>query len=168
MVSSQVRQSIPSKPPSSDKRWKLVEVTMRRNGFSGDALIETLHAVQSCFGYLDNTALRYVAKSLRLPLSKVFGAATFYHLFTLKPQGEHTCVICTGTACYIKGASELIAGVEQAYGTCPGQTTADRSLSVLSVRCLGTCGLAPAAVVDGKVLGKQSARELLTEIEEVV
>ena len=141
---------------------------MRRNGYAGDSLIETLHAVQNCFGYLDNEALRYVAVSLRLPLSKVFGVATFYHLFTLKPQGEHTCVICTGTACYIKGASELVHSVRHAYGAGPGQTTQDHRLSVLSARCLGTCGLAPAAVIDGRVLGKQSAQELLAEIEEVL
>lgn len=141
---------------------------MRRNGYRGDALIETLHAVQNAFGYLDPAALRYVARALRVPLSKVFGVATFYHLFTLKPQGEHTCIICTGTACYIKGAGTLIAGVEQAYGASPGQTTADGLLSVLSSRCLGTCGLAPAAVVDGRVLGKQSAEDLLAEIGEVI
>lgn len=141
---------------------------MRRNGYSGDALIETLHAVQNCFGFLDKAALRYVAVSLRLPLSKVYGVATFYHLFTLKPQGKHTCVICTGTACYIKGADELIAGVRRVYGASPGETTGDHSLSVLSARCLGTCGLAPAAVVDGQVLGNQSSQELLAEIEKVV
>ena len=156
------------KPPSDDNRWKIVDVAMRRNGFQGHALIETLHQVQACFGYLEPEALRYVANSLGLPLSKVFGVATFYHLFTLKPQGEHTCVICTGTACYIKGAGGLVAGVEDRYHVRPGQTTRDNTLSVLSARCLGACGLAPAAVVDGKVLGNQTSDELLAEIEDVI
>ena len=91
--------------PSDDKRWKIVEATARRHGREPHALIETLHTVQECFGYLDETALRFVAGSLRVPLSRVYGAATFYHFFTLKPKGKHTCVVCTGTACYIKGAA---------------------------------------------------------------
>ena len=156
------------KPPDSDKRWKIIDVTMRRNGYSGHALIETLHTVQSCFGFLDEASLRYVATALGLPYSKVFGVATFYHLFTLKPQGEHTCVICTGTACYIKGADQLLAGIESKHGVRPGQTTDDNSMSLLSARCLGACGLAPAAVLDGKVLGNQSVDDLLAEIEEVI
>lgn len=155
-------------PPDNDKRWKIIDVTMRRNGYSGHALIETLHAVQNSFGYLDDRSLRYVAFSLRLPLSKVYGVATFYHLFTLKPKGKHTCVICTGTACYIKGSRGLVSALEERYSVKPGQTTGDNSLSVLSARCLGSCGLAPAVVLDGKVLGEQTPPELIAEIEEVV
>ena len=151
-------------PPSSDKRWKLVDVAMRRRGHAADALIETLHTVQDCFGYLDELSLKYVARSLGLPPSKVYGVATFYHLFTLKPQGEHTCVVCTGTACYIKGARDLLDGVRAKYNVAPGETTDDQFLSLLSARCLGTCGLAPAAVLDGDIMGKLSADELTDEI----
>ncbi len=78
------------KAPTDDKRWKMVDVTMRRNGYTHHALIETLHSVQDAFGFLDDDSMSYVAESLGLPLSKVYGVATFYHLFTLKPQGEHT------------------------------------------------------------------------------
>src|SRR5215475_12666584 len=97
--------------PSNDKRWKIVDATMRRVGQNSRGLIESLHSVQESFGYLDETALRYVALSLRVPFSKVYGVSTFYHFFTLKPQGEHTCVVCTGTACYIKGAQKLLDAV---------------------------------------------------------
>ena len=100
-------------PPNQDKRWKLVEATMRRLGNQSHALIETLHTVQEAFGYLDEDALRFVATSLRVPLSQAYGVATFYHFFTLKPAGKHTCVVCTGTACYIKGAPQLLEAVEQ-------------------------------------------------------
>jgi bidirectional [NiFe] hydrogenase diaphorase subunit len=86
-------------PPSSDKRWRMVDATMRRLGNQSRGLIETLHTVQEAFGYLDEDALRYLAVSLRVPLSRAYGVATFYHFFTLKPAGEHTCVVCTGTAC---------------------------------------------------------------------
>ena len=89
-------------PPSDDKRWKIVTGTMRRHGFSRKALIETLHTVQDCFGCLDKASMRFVAQSLRVPLSTVYGVATFYHFFKLKPPGKHDCLVCTGTACYIK------------------------------------------------------------------
>ncbi|NLF68749.1 MAG: bidirectional hydrogenase complex protein HoxE [Candidatus Anammoximicrobium sp.] len=154
--------------PTADNRWKMVDVTMRRNGYSGHALIETLHTVQEVFGYIDDPSMRYVAEALNLPLSKVYGVATFYHLFTLKPKGKHTCVICTGTACYIKGAGELVEGVQQRYHVRPGQTTPDGQLSVVSARCLGACGLAPAAVLDGQVLANQTADGLLGKIEKVL
>jgi bidirectional [NiFe] hydrogenase diaphorase subunit len=80
----------------------MVEATARRHGREPHALIETLHTVQETFGYLDETALRFVAALLCVPLSRVYGVATFYHFFTLKPKGKHTCVVYTGTACYIK------------------------------------------------------------------
>ncbi|HUK19623.1 MAG TPA: bidirectional hydrogenase complex protein HoxE [Bryobacteraceae bacterium] len=154
----------PLEPPSSDKRWKMVEATARRHGREPHALIETLHTVQETFGYLDEVALRFVAAVLRVPLSRVYGAATFYHFFTLKPKGKHTCVVCTGTACYIKGAPKLLEGIEKTYGIKPGETTADNELSVLTARCLGSCGLAPAAVLDGAVLGKIGSDELLARL----
>ncbi len=153
------------KLPSDDKRWKIVEATARRHGREPHALIETLHTVQECFGYLDDTALRFVATTLRVPLSRVYGAATFYHFFTLKPKGKHTCVVCTGTACYIKGAPALLNAIEGAYGIKPGETTEDNELSVLTARCLGSCGLAPAAVMDGQVLGKIGPKDMLARIE---
>jgi bidirectional [NiFe] hydrogenase diaphorase subunit len=150
--------------PSADKRWKMVEATARRYGREPHALIETLHTVQESFGYLDEIALRFVAGSLRLPLSRVYGVATFYHFFTLKPKGKHTCVVCTGTACYIKGASALLEGVRARYGIRPGETTADNKLSVLTARCLGSCGLAPAVVLDNAVLGRTGPAEMLDRI----
>jgi len=151
--------------PSDDKRWKIVEATARRHGKEAHALIETLHTVQECFGYLDEAALRYVAVILRVPLSRVYGAATFYHFFTLKPKGKHTCVVCTGTACYIKGAPALLSALEKRYGIKPGQTTEDNQLSVLTARCVGSCGLAPAAVLDSAVLGKIAPEQLVDRIE---
>ena len=86
---------------------------MRKNGFARHALIETLHTVQSSFGYLDDNAIRYVARSLRVPLSQAYGVVTFYHYFSLKPPGKHTMTICAGTACYIKGSDKLIAAAEK-------------------------------------------------------
>jgi bidirectional [NiFe] hydrogenase diaphorase subunit len=152
-------------PPSEDKRWKIINAAMRRNGDDAHALIETLHSVQETFGFLDDNALRYVAKSLRTPLSKVYGVATFYHFFTLKPQGEHSCVVCTGTACHIKGAQALLGALKSRFGVGPGETTPDNKLSVVSARCIGSCGLAPAVVVDGQVTGNLSPETLVARVE---
>lgn len=103
-------------PPSDDKRWKIIAATMRKLGNQRNALIEALHSMQQAFGYLDKPGLTFIASTLRLPLSQVYGAATFYHYFTMKPQGEHTCVVCTGTACHIKGAPELLKAVTTEAG----------------------------------------------------
>src|SRR5437763_6933942 len=140
--------------PRQDKRWKLVDATIRRQGAQPRGLIEALHTVQEAFGYLDVQALRYVAMSLRVPLSRAYGVATFYHFFTLKPAGEHTCVVCMGTACYIKGAPQLLAAMEHDLGIAPGETTDNGKVSLLTARCLGSCGLAPAVVYDREVAGK--------------
>jgi bidirectional [NiFe] hydrogenase diaphorase subunit len=145
--------------PTGDKRWRIVDATMRRNGYQGHALIETLHSIQEAFGYLEPEGLRFVAHSLRVPLSQVYGAATFYHFFTMKPPGRHTCVVCTGTACYIKGAPGLIAAIEDRYGIRPGQTTGDGELSLLTARCVGSCSIAPVAVFDRDVAGKLTPEE---------
>ena len=95
-------------PPSDDKRWKIVQATMRRQGYVPGTLIEALHSVQEAFGFLDDGALRFVSTSLHVPPSKVYRVATFYHFFTMRPPGRHTCVVCTGTACYIKGAPRAV------------------------------------------------------------
>lgn len=152
--------------PGPDKRWKIVDATMRRVGQNSRGLIETLHTVQEAFGYLDEIALRYVAVSLRVPLSRAYGVATFYHFFTLKPAGEHTCVICLGTACYIKGAPLLVDVARRDLGVSPGETTADGKVSVLSARCLGSCGLAPAVVYDNEVAGKVTPEQLRQQLSE--
>jgi len=140
-------------PPSPDKRWRIVDTTMRRHGYTATALIEVLHTAQECFGYLDSVTMRYVAACLRVPLSKVYGVATFYHYFTLKPPGRHTCVVCLGTACYVKGAADLLSAIERQTEVHAGQTTQDGNISLLQARCLGSCGIAPVAVFDGHVIG---------------
>ena len=157
-------RSVEPVPPSDDKRWRVVNGTMRRHGYTPHALIETLHTVQESFGYLDDDGLRFVASGLRVPLSKVYGVATFYHHFTLKPQGRHACVVCMGTACYIKGAGKLLSAVEEEAHIKPGETTEDGEVSLLTARCLGSCGLAPVVVFDGHVtaeVGAQTIQERL-------
>jgi len=154
--------------PSSDARWRTIDATMRRHGYSGDALIESLHAAQECFGYLDLPALRFIAGSLRLPLSKVYGVATFYHFFSLVPPARHECIVCTGTACYINGAAAQLDAVEKACGLRPGQRSPDGELSVGVARCVGTCGLAPLVIIDRQIKGKLAPGEAAGYVSEIV
>jgi bidirectional [NiFe] hydrogenase diaphorase subunit len=127
---------------------------MRRYGHKASSLIEVLHTVQESFGYLDTVSLRFVASSLRLPLSEVYGVATYYHFFSLKPPGEHTCVVCMGTGCYVKGAGNLMKAIEDVAHVVAGETTPDHKVSVVAARCIGSCSLAPAVVMDGEVIPK--------------
>jgi bidirectional [NiFe] hydrogenase diaphorase subunit len=151
-------------PPSDDRRWKDIDACMRSLGHRPDALIEALHSVQDSFGFLDREALEYVAGSLRVPPSRVYGVATFYSYFTLEPPGKHTCVVCMGTACYINGATKLLDGVVKEFGISAGQTTSDGQLSVLTAHCVGTCSVAPVVVVDGQVHGRLTAGSVVQEL----
>jgi bidirectional [NiFe] hydrogenase diaphorase subunit len=143
-------------PPRDDKRWRQVDVRIRRLGARPDALIEVLHTVQEVFGYLDDDALSYVSEALGVPPSRVLGVATFYSHFVRKPQGEHTCVVCMGTACYINGAGAILKRIHDTLGIDAGGTTPDGRISLLRARCLGACSMAPAVVVDDEVHGRTS------------
>jgi bidirectional [NiFe] hydrogenase diaphorase subunit len=143
-------------PAERDRRYKVLNVTMKRHQYQQDALIEVLHKGQELFGYLEDDLLLYIARCLKLPPSQVYGVATFYHLFSLKPKGAHTCVVCMGTACYVKGAATLLATAEQCTHIQAGETTPDQQISLITARCLGACGIAPAIVFDGTVAGHQT------------
>lgn len=152
--------------PSDDKRWKIVNDTMRKNGFARHALIETLHTVQSSFGYLEDDAIRFVARSLRVPLSQAYGVVTFYHHFSLKPPGKHTMTICNGTACYIKGTGKLVEAAEKRLGIREGQTTPDGKIGLMTTLCVGACGRrAPVLLTDGEVTGEMSGEQMLAQLE---
>ncbi len=153
---------------SGDKRFKILEVHMKRHQFRQDALIEVLHKAQELFGFLEDDLLLFIAHKLKLPPSRVYGVATFYQFFTLKPQGEHTCVVCMGTACYVKGADQVIAAVQAQTGIKPGETTADGKVSLLTARCIGACGIAPAVVYDGAVTARQTPDAAVEQIKKWV
>jgi bidirectional [NiFe] hydrogenase diaphorase subunit len=154
--------------PSQDKRWKIIDAKMRRLGYKAHALIETLHTVQESFGYLDEEALHFLAGALRVPPSKVYGVATFYNFFSLKPQGAHTCVVCLGTACYVKGADKVLAAIEKNTEIKSGETSSDKQLSLLTARCIGACAIGPAVIYDGVVAGHQTPEQALAKIKGVL
>jgi len=150
---------------SGDKRFKILEAHIKKFQARQDALIEVLHKAQELFGYLEDDLLLFVAHRLKLPPSRVYGVATFYHFFCLKPQGAHTCVVCLGTACYVKGSAKVLAAAEAAAGIKSGETTPDSQLSLLTARCIGACAIAPAVVYDGQVAAKQTPEMVLAQLE---
>jgi bidirectional [NiFe] hydrogenase diaphorase subunit len=157
---------VPKPPlPSQDKRWKIIDAKMRKLGYRASALIEALHAAQDAFGYLDEIALKWISQSLRVPPSRVYGVATFYNFFTLNPQGAHRCVVCLGTACYVKGAGSVLRAIEEFARIHQGQTTRDGQLSLLTARCLGACAIAPAVVYDGNIVGHLNPDQAIEKLK---
>ena len=154
--------------PSGDDRFEVIDKHLKRARFAQDQLIETLHIAQDVFGFLDEGILIYVARALRLPPSMVYGVATFYQLFTFDPPGDHTCTVCTGTACFVKGADDVVAAIAAAYEVGAGETTADGSLTLKTARCLGSCGLAPVVLIDGAVHGREDADAVLVSLESLM
>jgi bidirectional [NiFe] hydrogenase diaphorase subunit len=151
--------------PAGDNRMKLLDAAMKRHQYQPDALIEVLHRAQELFGYLSPALLTDVAQRLHLPPSRVYGVATFYHFFSLVPLGEHVCTVCMGTACYVKGGAAVLEAAEQAAGTRAGTTRPDGRASVLTARCLGACGIAPAVIYDSVVAGHQTPEAALTRVK---
>jgi len=116
-------------------------------------LIMVLHKVQEHYGYIPHDVAVEVSRILELPLAKIYGVATFYHLFSLKKPGKHRIAVCMGTACYLKGAQDLLDEIDAIIGCKSGEVSADEKFSVDAVRCIGCCGLAPVLTIDGKVFG---------------
>jgi bidirectional [NiFe] hydrogenase diaphorase subunit len=154
-----------SNHPSGDNRFKLLDRAILKHHGRGDALIEVFHVAQEIFGFLDNDLLVYVAHGLKRPLSQVYGVATFYHFFRLKPGGKHSVVLCMGTACYVKGAPEVQKALEHHCKAKMGETTADNNISLLTARCVGSCGLAPVVVFDNAVVGKLTGETAVKRLE---
>src|SRR5690606_10626776 len=118
------------------------------------ALIPVLHEVQDTYGYLPEDVLHLVSDELGIPMTDIYGVASFYSFFSLEPKGEHIIRVCMGTACYIKGAQSLIDRIGTDLGIKPGETTKDGKFTLEATRCLGACGLAPVMTIDDDVHGR--------------
>lgn len=147
-----------------DPRIKLLAARIKKENYRPDSLIEILHTAQNAYGYLPMDVLTYIAKSLKLAPSRVYSTVTFYHFFSLKPKGEHTCLVCTGTACYVKGAQAILNEIERRIGLKAGEVSSDNQLGIQVARCIGACGLAPAVIVDEEVQGKVQPEEIVNLI----
>lgn len=134
--------------------YRRLDAVMDQYGRSPDSLIQVLHQAQELFGYLPDEVQRFVARGLRLPISKVYGVVTFYSFFTTVPKGKHTIMVCLGTACYVKGAERILQRLKKELDVELGQTTRDHLFTLSAARCVGACGLAPVAMIGDDVYGK--------------
>jgi NADP-reducing hydrogenase subunit HndA len=132
-------------------------------------LINVLHKVQSTFGYLPAEVQEIVAGELNIPVAKVYGVVTFYSFFTMLPKGKHPISICTGTACYVRGAEKVLEEFKKELKVELGETTADGKFSISCLRCVGACGLAPVVLVGDKTYGRvapEMVKDILAEYHE--
>lgn len=126
----------------------------------GDSLISILEEIQTQYRYLPQDAMILVSEKLGVSLSQVYSVATFYHAFSLMPRGEHTIHVCTGTACHVRGAVQVLSRLETILGVGPGGTTRDRQFTLETVNCLGCCALGPVVVVDDEYEGQMTPKKV--------
>jgi NADH-quinone oxidoreductase subunit E/NADP-reducing hydrogenase subunit HndA len=146
---------------------KLKEICKSFNNEPGE-LINVLHKSQESFGYLPAEVQEIVARELGLSVAKVYGVVTFYSFFTMIPKGKHPISICTGTACYVRGAEKVLDEFKRVLKISVGETTPDGKFSMSCLRCVGACGLAPVVMVGDKVYGRVSpdgVKDILKEYE---
>jgi len=144
---------------------ELEEFIKERNN-SKSELIAILHRAQAIFGYLPREVQTFVADKLDLPYSKVYGVVTFYSYFSTTAKGKYVVNVCTGTACFVRGAGEVLEEFEKKLGIHEGETTADGNFTIDTLRCVGACGLAPVVSVNGKVYGHFNKKDVDRLIQE--
>lgn len=147
---------------------KLKDVCASFNNAPGE-LINVLHKAQSIFGYLPAEVQEIISKELQVPLAKVYGVVTFYSFFTMTPKGKHPISICTGTACYVRGAEKVLDEFRRSLNIKVGETTPDGKFSLSCLRCVGACGLAPVVLVGEKTYGRVSpdgVKDILAEYKD--
>ena len=144
-----------------------IETVLERHRGSGrDALIPVLQEVQESEGYLSREAVVAIGQHLRLPVSKIYGVATFYNQFRFQALGKYHFVVCRGTACHVRNSAAVLATVVKTLGIQPGQTTRDKLFSLETVACMGACGLSPVVNVNGQFYAKVTSRKIASIVAE--
>lgn len=138
----------------ADEKLEKVKTAIEQFKLMKGALIPVLHEVQDIYGFLPEPVLRVVSAELDLPMSEIYGVASFYHFFSLTPKGEHVIHVCMGTACYIKGAQAVLDRLSTELKVPVQGTTEDNKFTLEATRCLGACGLAPVMTIGEKVHGR--------------
>ncbi len=138
---------------------KLDEI-IKANDSSRTGIIPILQEIQSNFNYLPEEMLRYVSKKLEIPLIDLYGIASFYHAFSLKPRGKHLVQVCLGTACHVRGAPRVLEETKRKLQIEPGDTTEDQQFTLKTVNCLGACALGPIVVVDDEYHGNTKVQKV--------
>jgi len=152
-----------------DKKYTETGLILEKYKFNKSRLITILQEIQEIYGYLPEDLLGYVADSLKITLSHVYGVATFYSYFSLKPKGKYVIKICDGTACHVKGSGKIIDGVTKRFNFTKEKNTTDDNLFTLeTVSCLGACGLAPVVMVNEDVHGEMNIDKMNQVIDEII
>ncbi|WP_113673679.1 NADH-quinone oxidoreductase subunit NuoE [Vallitalea guaymasensis] len=138
----------------TDEKFQELEQYIDAMPTTKGELIRVLHKAQDIFGYLPEEVQKFVGKKLKISTAKVFGVVTFYSYFTMTPKGEFNISICMGTACYVRGAEDVLNELKKELDIEVGETTPDGKFSLQSLRCVGACGLAPVVMVEDKVYGR--------------
>lgn len=131
-----------------------------KTGHEESALISILHKTQEYYGYIPRQAQGFIAHELKIPASKVYGVVSFYSYFVEKPKGKYQISVCLGTACYVKGAADVLKRLESELGIKFGETTPDLKFSIAQTRCLGDCSNAPVLMINDKLYSKVSPDEI--------
>lgn len=155
----------PEHPDIPAAMWEQIDAVIERHRGVPGSVITVLRECQQIVGYLPVELIDAIAAGMNLPRSDVFGVASFYSLFSLKPKGRNLIKVCMGTACYVKGIKEVITRIEAHFRVTPGGTSADRRFSLEAVRCLGACGLAPVVVVNSDTYGGMKADRVIEVLE---
>ena len=136
------------------EKTAILEAYISENLDVKGALIPVMQKAQELCGYLSFETMELISERMDVPVSEIYGVATFYALFSLKPKGEYIISVCTGTACYVKGAQAVLDEVKKQLGIESGETTEDGKFSIQDTRCLGCCGLAPVMTINNDVYGR--------------
>ncbi|RJP28031.1 MAG: NADH-quinone oxidoreductase subunit NuoE [Candidatus Omnitrophota bacterium] len=129
-------------------------------------LIAILHKAQGLYGYLSKEIMDEVAQGMSIPTAHIWGVATFYHYFNLEPIGKYVISICLGTACYVKGANDVLEAIKKELNIDIDQTTEDKLFTLQVARCLGACGLAPVIMINGKIHGELNPEKVVSILKE--
>lgn len=132
------------------------------------SLIPILQRAQVLYGYLPPEVLKLIARRLGISIGKIYGVATFYAQFYLERRGHHILKLCDGTACHVKGTPVLLTAIENEFDIQPGETTSDGQLTVEIIYCMGSCALAPVAVLNDQVMGRMRQEMLLRQVKKQV
>jgi len=132
----------------SEETWNKIQDLMQRYPDRRSALLQVLHAVQDEKGYLDMEAIKWIAKLFRLPPAEVYSVASFYTMYNLKKVGKYLIQVCTNISCMINGAEDIVRHIEKKLGIKVGETTPDGKFTLITVECLGSCGKAPAMMIN--------------------
>jgi NADH:ubiquinone oxidoreductase subunit E len=128
---------------------------------SDSRLIDVLHKTQQLYGHLPTAVLDEIAQAMEIPTAHIWGVATFYHYFKLTPPGQYEIAVCLGTACYVKGAAEILQAIKDELKIDVGQVTADGLFSLVPARCLGACGLAPVIMIGERIHGDLTPKKVV-------